>query len=83
MMLTRLWSHLVGDVPLVVLVAIGAWTYGRGIEDWRYQFAGSNLFLDPFERPSPWLGVLVGIIVSACLAAVALLIRAVGRRVRA
>jgi len=60
------------------LVAIGAWAFGRGTDDWRYEIAGlGNPFLG---RPSVGSGILVNVVLTAVVAGIAILVRAASRR---
>jgi hypothetical protein len=69
-----------GTVALsLVLLAIAAWAFGRGAEDWHYKLA--DLKEDPlYLRGMPELTVVVGIVISILVGAVALIARAVRRR---
>jgi hypothetical protein len=75
---SRLQTVLISTSVVAVLVVIGAWTYGHGLEDWRYQLAG---LADPFlGRPAPGLNVIAGLLLSGLIAGAVLAARRRGRR---
>jgi len=69
-----------GTVALsIVLLAVAAWAFGRGSEDWHYKLA--DLKEDPlYLRGMPELAVVFGIVLSILVGAVALIAGAVRRR---
>jgi len=78
---SRLRSILVACALPLVLLGIAVTTYVQGAEDWRYKLA--DLKEDPlYLRGMPELSVIVGIVLSALVGALALITRAVVRRSR-
>ncbi len=63
----------------LVLLVVAAWAFGRGTEDWHYKLA--DLKEDPlYLRGMPELTVVVGIVLSMLVGAIALVAGAVRRR---
>jgi len=79
-MSNRLRFILVSGALSLVLLGVAVVWYRAGAEDWRYQLAG---LADPFlGHPSPAWSIIGGIILSALVGALALITRAVVRRIR-
>lgn len=77
---SRLRSILVAVALALLLVGIADWAYGRAAEDWTYRLA--DFKEDPlYLRGMPELSVIVGIVLSALVGALALITRAVVRRI--
>jgi hypothetical protein len=64
----------------MVLLVVAPWAYGRAVEDFQYKLA--DLKEDPlYLRGMPELTVLVGVVLSALVGAMAVIARAVVRRI--
>jgi hypothetical protein len=76
---SRLRFVMISGVLALVLLGIAAWAYGLGAGDWHYKLA--DLKEDPlYLRGMPELSIIVGIVLSLLVGAVALATRAVRRR---
>jgi hypothetical protein len=76
MMSSRLRFILVSGAVALLLLVIAIWAYGKGAEDWHYKLA--DLKEDPlYLRGMPALSVIVGIVLSALVGALALITRRV------
>ena len=77
---SRLQSILAWATLFLVLVGIAVFTYGHGVADWRYQLA--DLKEDPLYLRGPGFTVIGGIVISAVVGVLALITKAVVRRIR-